>query len=276
MADPVKIETKAEAQACLDAGIELGDAKENPTPHGGHYAIVPDGAKLEMLPEPEFPPRREGTVILADTASFMEFWKRQSDAGSYIYGSIDPAQFTAVFDENSKAQPNWREHRALYTLQHSDEWKTWTGRSGKAFDGNEQFAAWLEENLFDILEPEPALFMDIALSVRVRQDQVFGNKVNLNDGNIVLNYTNAVEGTAGGGSLTIPEIFKISIPVFKGLESPKYTIEARFRYRLNSGRLTLRFDLVRPAKVLEQAFKSMLAEIQEKAETVVLFGLPEA
>uniref|UniRef100_A0A6M3KGA5 Uncharacterized protein n=1 Tax=viral metagenome TaxID=1070528 RepID=A0A6M3KGA5_9ZZZZ len=184
----------------LHAGAATADPKKNPEPHGRAYAVTPPGHTVEYLERPEFPPRRNGTVKLSDTASFLEYWKRQHSADSYIYGSMVPAQFLAVLNEHSgtKAEggADWRDHRALYALQHSDEWNTWTGRSGKPFDGNESFAYWLEENLLDIKSPAPAKFMDIALNMRVKQGQVFGNKVNLNDGNIVLEYTNAVEGSA--------------------------------------------------------------------------------
>lgn len=272
-------EKPSNAQACLDHGTLTGIAKGNPQPHGRAYAVVPEGTKLEYLEAPSFPPRRAGTVKLSDTASFLEYWKRHADQpGAYIYGSMVPAQFLAVLNEHYREHPDWRDHRALYALTHSDEWNTWTARNGKAFDGNESFAYWLEENLFDILTPEPAKFMDIALNIRVRQDQVFGNKVNLNDGNLILQYQNQVEGSVpqpNGEKVAIPERFEISIPVFKGLDSPKYTVEARFRYRLASGKITLRYDLVRPAKVMEQAFKDMLAEIEKEAKTKCLFGTPE-
>ena len=282
MSDTVVKTQKSEAEDCLHAGSMLGTPKANPESHGRSYAIVPEGANLEYLERPEYPPRRTGTVKLSDTASFLEYWNRQSGDNSYIYGSMVPAQFLAVLNEHvnvpSGDKPNWRDHRALYTLQHSDEWNTWIGRNGKPFNGNEEFAYWLEENLFDILSPEPATFMDIALSMRVRQGQVFGKKVNLNDGNIRLEYTNTVEGSAGsstGESLIIPERFEISIPVFQGLNTPKYNVEARFRYRLSNGNLTLRYDLVRPKKTLELAFTYMLSEIQVKAKTIILFGQPE-
>jgi uncharacterized protein YfdQ (DUF2303 family) len=265
--------------AAINAGIALGDPKKNPAPHGGHYAIVPPGAKLEMLPEPGVPPRCKGTVKLSDTASFLEYWKRQSDAASYIYGSMQPIQFLAVFNEHGKELPDWRDHRALYTLQHSDEWNVWMKHNGQPFDGNEGFALWLEEQLLDIVTPEPAVFMDVALNMRVRQGQTFSKKVNLNDGNIVFEYANLVEGSGGasptGESLKIPERFEISIPVFKGLDAPKYMIEARFRYRLSGSALKIQYELIRPAKVMEQAFKSMLDTIQTEAKTLVLFGLPE-
>jgi uncharacterized protein YfdQ (DUF2303 family) len=278
MADPVVKPKRSEAEDCITAGTVIGNAKTNPETHGRSYAIVPEGAKVEYLERPDYPLRRHGTVKLSDTASFLEYWKRQSSGYSYIYGSMKPAQFLAVLNEHDKDCPDWRDHRALYTLEHSDEWTVWTKRNAQPFDGNEAFAYWLEENLFDIKDPEPATFMDIALSIRVRQGQVFGKKVNLNDGNIVLDYANNVEGTAGGLTgerIQIPERFEISIPVFKGLDTPKYTVEARFRYRLQGGNLTLRYDLVRPHKVIEQAFKDLLSKIQTEAGTQVLFGTPE-
>ena len=266
--------------AALTAGKQLGAHKTNPHPHGTAYAIVPKDCDLVYLREPAYPPRRVGTVKLADAESFLEYWKRQSGSDSYIYGSMQPAQFLAVFNEHTtkavNGEGNWRDHRALYTLQHSDEWMVWTKRSGQPFDGNETFAYWLEENLFDISKPDPAKFMDVALNIRVKRGEVFGNKVNLTDGNLVLEYANQVDAQAGaGGKLAIPEKFEISLPVFKGLESPKYTVEARFRYRLNSGQLSLRYDLVRPAKVVEKAFKDLLETIQKVSKTTVLFGSPD-
>lgn len=263
----------------LVAGEAIANPKTNPHEHGRAYAIVPLGHKLEYLDKPDFPPWRAGTVKLTDTASFLEYWRRQSLKVSYIYGSMVPAQFLAVLNEHAALRPGWRDHRALYTLQHSDEWVTWIGRNGKAFDGNEAFAVWLEENLLDILSPDPAQFMGIALNMRIRSGQVFGKRVSLKDGAINLEYHNTVDGSGGssptGENLAIPEKFEISIPVFRGLDSPRYTVEARFRYRLNGGALSLRYDLVRPAKVVEAAFKAMLEEIETAAGTKVLWGTPE-
>lgn len=300
---------EGDIEAAIAAGTAIGDPKVNPHEHGPAYAIIPLGHKIEYIERPKYPPRRSGTVKLSDTASFLEYWRRQSEPISYIYGSMVPAQFLAVFDEHAKGDsgvatrvtptttalgkdcqpiersegqsiggPNWRDHRALYTLQHSDEWATWMARNGKPFEGNEAFAIWLEENLLDILSPDPATFMDIALNMRVRQGQVFGKRVNLKNGAINLEYHNTVDGSGGssptGESLAIPEKFEISIPVFAGIDSPRYTVEARFRYRLNGGALSLRYDLVRPAKVVEEAFKVMLEEIEGATGIKVLWGTP--
>jgi len=275
MADPIAKPQHSEAEDCLHAGSMLGTPKTNPESHGRSYALVPDGAKVEYLEQPEFPPRRSGTVKLHDASSFLEYWKRQSDDDSYIYGSMQPAQFLAVFNDHTTESPGWRDHRALFQLQHSKEWMEWTKRSGQPFNGNEAFAIWLEENLLDIVEPDPAKMMDIALNFRVNQSAAFGNAVRLQDGNVNLSYTNAVDAKAGAGQIQIPETFWIEIPVWVGLDAIKYKVEARFRYRLAAGVLALRFELVRPHKVIEESFKSMLADIQEKTGTTVLFGTPE-
>lgn len=280
-------EKLSDAQACIDAGkaVNVGAARQNPHPHSKSYALVPKDHELVYLERAEFPLRRSGTVKLSDTASFLEYWKRQSNAMSYVYGSMEPAQFLAVFNEHhkgdsteNKSGADWRDHRALYTLAHSDEWTKWNEKDGQPFVGNETFAEWLEENLLDIKKPEPAKFMEIALNMRVQQGQRFGNKVNLTNGNMVLEYQNIVDGSSqssAGAKIAIPEKFEISIPVFKGLDAKRYTIEARFRYRLVNGSLQLRFDLVRPVNVFEAAFKEMLADIEKAAKTKVLFGTPE-
>lgn len=269
--------TTGDIAVAIEAGMALAEPHSNPHPHGEAYAIVPANAALVYLAKPVAPPHRSGTVKLDDDASFLEYWKRQFDPTSYIYGSLQPAQFVAVFNEHSRDAANWRNHRAVLTLNHSKEWEVWNGRNRQPFDGNEAFAIWLEDNLVDIVAPEPGKFMDIALNFRVKQGQVFGKAIRLQDGNIDLAYANAVEGGAPNetGKLTMPEMFTINIPVWQGLESLPYRVDARFRFRLQAGALQIRYELVRPHKVVEQAFKDCLNKIESAAGTTVLFGTPE-
>lgn len=271
--------TENEIKSALLAGTAIAKPQANPHPESRAYAMVPDGHKIEYLDREDFPTRRRGTVELDDADSFLEYWKRQAIAdGSYIYGSMQPAQFVAVLNEHSKDQADWRDHRAVLTLKHSQEWLTWAGRDRKAFDGNEAFALWLEDNLPDIIKPEPAQFMDIALNFRVQQGQFYGKSVRLQDGNVKLDYTNNVEASGGpstvAASMSIPESFTIRVPVFQGLDAKMYEVEARFRFKLQSGALSIRYELVRAHKVIEQAFKECLEEIQTAAATRVLFGRP--
>ena len=275
----LEIPINSAAQDCIEAGQQLGMARANPHPESRGYAVVPAGSELVYLERQAAPVRRTGTVKIHNASSFIEYWNRQKiDKRSYVYGAMSPAQFLAVFNEHAIDEPNWRDHRAVFQLQHSKEWLEWTKRSGQPFQGNEAFAVWLEENLLDIIKPEPGKMMDIALNFRVNQSAAFGNAVRLQDGNVDLSYTNQVDVSAGsskGGKIQIPETFWIEIPVWTGLDAKKYQIEARFRCRLNSGQLALRFELVRPHKVIEASFKEMLEDIQKATKTVVLFGTPE-
>ena len=276
--ETLEIPINSDAGACIEAGQQLGLPRENPHPESPGYAVLPEGSTLVYLEREDNPVRCRGTVKLHDARSFIEYWKRQSDTASYIYAAMSPAQFVAVFNEQHAILPNWRDHRAIFSLQHSKEWMEWTKRSGQPFDGNEAFALWLEENLLDIIRPEPAKMMDIALNFRVNQAAAFGNAVRLQDGNVDLTYTNEVHANAGsskGGKISIPETFWIEIPVWSGLDAKQYKVEARFRYRLSGGRLSIRFELVRPHKVIEASFKDMLADIEKATKSLVLFGTPE-
>lgn len=226
----------------------------------------------------ETPPRKKGLVKLHDGPSFLEYWTRQRTDGSAIYGNLKPAQFLAVFDDHTTA-PAYRGHRALFLLTHSTEWTTWKDQSGVQFKGNEEFGEWLENQIPDIAnDPVPgAKLLEIALNMRVQSNASFGNRARLANGHLEFQYTNNVEGQAAVGpdTIAIPEEFAIDIPVWSGIDPKKYRIDVRFRYRLNSGRLTIWYELVRPHKVLEQAFKDVLDVIEAGANTTVLFGTPE-
>lgn len=261
--------------SAIDSGIKLGEPRKNPNENGGAYAIIPENCTLQYLANPPFPKRRSGVVKMEDASSFLEYWKRQADDKSYIYGSLTPAKFSAVFNEHAVGKPNWRDHRAVLTLSHSQEWQTWIGKNRQPFNGNEEFATWLEDNLIDIVNPDPAKFMDIALNFKVSQAQNFAKAVNLANGMIDLTYANAVEASGGAGKVQIPGEFIISIPVWQGLDAVKYEVTARFRYTLSSGSLKIRYELVRPHKIIERAFKDCLDTIEQAAKTKVLFGSPE-
>lgn len=265
--------------SALLAGSALGNARQNPHPDSPAYAIVPPGHELAYLTREDAPHHVSGTVAMNDTESFLEYWKRQSSAGqSYIYGSMEPGQFVAVLNEHGLQDPDWRDHRCVYKLEHSREFRTWAAQDRKAFDGNEAFALWLEDNLVDITDPEPSRMMELALNFRVKQINNFGKVLRLQDGNVQLEYTSEVDGNSSGvskaESMKMPELFKIRIPVFKGLQATVYDFEARFRFRLLSGSLKIWYELVRPHKVVERAFKDMLGEIEKGADTKVLFGTP--
>lgn len=227
----------------------------------------------------ERPQRKTGTVKVDDAESFNAYYGIHGN-GAPVYAKIAPARFIAVLNDHTKDGTGHRDHRLDFTLAHSQEWMTWTKHNGRdaAFGSNEAFALFLEDNAPDIVKPDPAAMLAIALNFRVKADVAFSIAQRLEDGNVELGFSNTVQGSAtgaGGGKVKIPETFHIEVPVFAGLNAPRYKVEARFRYRLADGKLTLWYELVRPAKVVEKAFADIWESIKKATKAPILLGTPE-
>jgi len=287
--DKDALNTRDDAPAVVEAA-ELGRriAVATATPRRGSYqdagefVILKDSDGNEAIVpinfHAPFPTRRTGTVQLHDAESFLAYWAEQQEGG-HIFAAMKPAvKFTAVLNDHTQHGPGHRDHRAEFTVTHSPEWHIWTGRSGrdKAFASNEELALFFQDNLPDIVRPRAADMLKIATSFRLTQDVAFTAVQRLQDGNMSLGYSANVSATAGDpdAALTIPEEFLINIPVFAGLKAPCYPVEARFRYRMADKKAVLWYELVRPAKVIEQAFADLVAQIDQDANTKILFGNP--
>lgn len=236
--------------------------------------------KVEWLDKvAEQPHRKTGSVKLNDAESFIAYYALHSE-GAPVYATLQPAQFVAVLNDHTKTEAGYRDHRSIFKVAHSPEWESWTKHngSGAAFNSNESFALFLEENALDIVKPDAAQMLQIALNFRVNADVRFSTSQRLQDGNVELAFANVVNASAGstaGGKLKIPETFTIEIPVFAGLNAKKYKVEARFRYRLREGSLSLWYELIHSRKAMEQAFKDIWAQIEKATKATILHGTPE-
>lgn len=278
-------EATTDTAAAVLAGTLLGEFKKNPdeeSPTAG-FIMVPPGADATKVDRPALPFRRKGIVKLDDVNSFVDYFKRYENAPTTnIYGSLDPANFTAIFndtlrnnDEVSTGAANWRDFGCSYTPKYSKEFNTWNSKNNNKFVGNEDFALWLEDNLVDVIEPSNGRLMDLALNFKVNSNASFSNPIRLQDGNTEFNFTNTVEGSSqitGQGKVSIPEKIKILIPVFDGRDAPHYEFEARFRYRLGGTTLSIWYELIRPHKVVEEAFTDMVELIEKETAQTILYG----
>lgn len=295
-----------DVQAAINAGIDIGkqraDAKTPNYPHAKPYIILLDekGAeRVEFLSTVfEQPDQRTGKVRLDDGPSFIAYFNRYKVPGeSAIYAKMSPLAFVGVLDDHQHREQvpgdrsmekaatvatvdsgaRFREFRAIFTPALSPEWTTWTGKDRKDFTGTTEFAYFLEDNFPDIAQPAGAELMELALNFRVNQQVSYRSAQRLQDGHVEFQYANIVTGGGEGqaGSQKMPEVFKITVPVFAGIDAPRYEVDARFRYKVKDGALFLRYELVRPHKVLEQAFQDLWRSIGEKTSTTILLGVPE-
>lgn len=263
--------------AALAAGAALAQPRQNPEPHGAAYTVVPPGYEVAELPRLGQPLHPKGMVKLRDAASFIQYVNDHANSDSRIFATLDPARFLAVFDEflcdpdyalGMEGQANWREFRAEFAVPPSREWLLWNAANRKHMS-QLGFAEFLQDNLPDVVQPSGAELLEVSLQFEASQSGQFISAQRLQDGshNLVWKADNS------GDTVKLPEFIRLAIPVFEN-EAPR-DIDARLRYRVKDGVLAIWFELVRPHKVLEAAFRQTWDRIKAETKCVILLGTPE-
>jgi uncharacterized protein YfdQ (DUF2303 family) len=225
----------------------------------------------------EAPHRKTGTITAHDAAAFAHFFKIHGAGVPQIYASLSPVKFTAIINDHLQASAGYRDFRCEYPVNHSPEWMAWMNHNGKkaAFTSTEEFALFIEQNGPDFVSPDASKMMEMVLNFRIRQGVHYDDVQRLQDGQLELTYrvTNQAV-TAKGNKITIPESFKLRLRVWDGPESKMYPINAAFRYRLSEGQLTLWYELERPKRLVESAFRDLWTDIEKETKAKVLYATP--
>ncbi|MFM0218243.1 YfdQ family protein [Paraburkholderia caledonica] len=270
------------AAAILAAGTSLAGPQKSPLNDGVPFVVVPEGYKVEHLDErDENPARATGVVKLRDANSFVTYFNRQKRTESLIYASLDPAKILGVIDDHlaydealsvdhSGHGANWRAYRVEFAVPASREWKTWTGKDRQPMTQLE-LAELIEDNLPDIVSPDGSTMLSVALNFEASKEGNFVSATRLQDGST--NFVWKEDVNATGNKIAMPSQITLSIPVFEN--GAPYSVDARIKYRVQNGTLKIWYELVRPHKVLEAAFRAIWSQIEEQTETKILLGSPE-
>jgi len=253
---------------------------------GSDIVIWPD-KKIESLERfADRPLRKRAFVRLTDTVSFSHYVREHAQFGTALFGDQNKPSVLAVIDYHEPRNdltvasdqpaspldnvPNWGEHRAELVLAQTIEWKRWISNSGAQLT-QVQFAEMLEDNLPDIIDPVGASLLEIAQTLQAKNDVGFRSAVRLSNGQHQLTYVENLQATAGvDGNLEVPERIKLALAPFEG--APKYEVVARLRYRITAGKLSFSYQLERPHKIVEAAFKDVRAAIESATGKVVVLG----
>lgn len=261
--------------SALKAGRDLAPKLiTNPLKDGLPFVVLrdPDGTEFLAYIDPTkrtLPPQRiERSMKVGDVPSLLEYWQTYANDSSRMYATKE--RIIGVIDEHTKDKPAYTDHRVVLEFTHSPEWKEWIGHNKRAFQGTQALAEFIENNIFDFRQPEGARMLEIAANFSVTQNASYGKAMRMQDGNIRLHYTNDVNAQSSAGEQTIPDQFKIFIPVHAGLNATGYEIDARFRYRLKGTELSLWYELIRPEKVLDQALIDIIQVIESETEKPVI------
>lgn len=248
-------------QTFVADAIAAGTQMAGFDPENDEAVMLPDGYRLEDLEQYRQSPRRtRQNVTIHNAADFTSYVNRFKNDATTVYADLSATRFTAVIDHPEKDAPAWGQHRATYACPHSRSWKTWSGTDGKRM-AQQDFAKFIEDNLPDIQEPNGSDILTVSRTLEAKKKVDFQSGVRLDNGEVQITYNEDIQGTAGKGTIEIPEVFKLGIPVFEG--GDHYALDARLRYRINDGQLVMWFDLLRPERLLEDAFAQTMASIKE-------------
>lgn len=227
--------------------------------------IIPADMKvvdLNNLVEQQLPNPRHliERVELLTEESFIEYYNRYATENSTIFVNDKDSTLTAVFDyHESSGQAKWKRHAAHYKCPKTKEWSAWMEFNNKKLE-QEAFALFIEENIKEIIEPDGATMLQIASTLKASSSTDFRSAIRLDNGEVQFNYTEKIEGQAGvTAQLQIPEKIKLIVAPF--MKGNAYEMEARFRYRIASGGLTMWYTLIRPHVFVDDAFNDVVSKI---------------
>ncbi|MGL4575065.1 MAG: DUF2303 family protein [Burkholderiaceae bacterium] len=270
---PAGSDARLSKKLMFDTGAAMSKPVQNPDQHGAHYVVVPEGYKVQTLPQRESPKHPRSKVNLRDAKSFIQYVTDHADENTRIYATVDPAVFLAVIDDH-KGLPDpqvagWREFRAEFKVPASREWKLWNGSDRKQLT-QLAFAEFLQDNLPDVIEPDGASLLEMSLNFEASSKGQFVATQRLQNGSHDLQWR---ADNDAGGTIKLPEQIALQIPVFEN-ESPSLQ-HARLRYRVKEGVLTIWYELIRPHKTLEAAFQDAWKRIADGTSVPILLGTPE-
>lgn len=218
------------------------------------------------------PTRKRGTVTVYDAASLNMVIADNSDAGNvviYLDRDLNNPRIVAVLNDCGANGPGWRDFRAEIAFRQTPQWQKWKAIDGKMMP-QASFAEFIEENLSDIADPPGASMLEIVTYLEATRTVNFKSAVRLSNGAIQLHNAEDIDAKVGSGRIEVPETFTLGLRPFLGTEP--YSIPARFRFRIQDGKLHLGFKLQRVEDLMQQLIDDVVAKIERGANVSIIEG----
>lgn len=276
----MKENTPNESQVTARVGLSSNEAQDSllaslrSTPQtigaGIPYVVVPAGFEIKALERLMVAPvRTRAKADFVNVASFASYVGARKEDRTIVTADEKGASVTAIIDYHHERAAAFGEHVVTLKLTPTDEWAAWQTANGKRMSQH-QFAEFIENNLPDIASPTGAEVLEVAKSLAIDKKVNFLSSTRLQDGNREFVYQESQEASAAKGTLRVPETFTLGLAPFLG--AAKYSLVARLRFRIEEAKLVLWYDLLRPHKVVEDAFNSVVAQLEVGLKLTILRG----
>lgn len=239
------------------------------------FVFVPRNFELVDKTDPfKLPPRIEQKLVVDDRASLVAYVNRFLDERSVILADFDSGSVTARLDwhtsnmladeEALRAQPC--RHTATLALRPSEEFKRWSKVQGELM-AQAEFAAFLEENAVDIVDPEPGVMIEISRDLEATQGASFKSSTRLENGDRGFIFETE---TRVRGEVKVPREFVLRIPLYHGEDA--VDLRCAFRWRFSGGGLAMGFEWRRVEYQRRAHFTLLATAVAEATGCPVFFG----
>lgn len=243
--------------------------------------ILQKDQKLETIPalhEVPLPDHIRQVVKIVELESFVAYVKQFATATTRIFGSIgsNAANFTAIlnYHEGGKeARPQHSSHKANYSPPFSEEFAAWFAGNAK-LNTQETLLEHIRRWGFVITSHTEADLIELISSLEFSSQGQFASKIERTRGGRELTYNETVEGQGqmAGKKVTVPDGIVMKLPIFQG--GKEYEVAADLLYRVQSGRLSIAWELKRVQKVIGDAVKDLVKDVEAGTGISVFVGSP--
>lgn len=246
------------------------NAKETTIP----YAVIPEGYEIASLEEFVIDENQiKQTVQVNSVSSFIAYISRFKNDRSVIFANVDKTVFQGSLDYHlDPATPDKLTHTVYYSCPKSKEWLAFTNANKTAMDQLE-FAVFIEQNINciapvsdDYPGPSGSELLEMVLAFEETRKSEFKAVQRLSDGTFQVSYSDEKQGSK---NTQIPQ--KISLALSPFHNGKVYQVDARIRYRLRDGSLKLWYELIDPEKVVEDAFNTIMVDLEAQLPDVPVY-----
>lgn len=209
------------------------------------------------------PGRKTGHYRVTDAAAFVGYLAKHGHGNTEVWANVNSGTVRAVINAHGGevSGAGHEDHTVTLHLATTDDWKHWTERDGKLVP-QLAFAEFVEDHLPNFVTPSAADMLELAQTFQATTKVDFASSQRVKSGETQLTYQETGSASAGKkGNLAIPDTFTIALQPFEN--GPAYKVQARFRYRITDGTLTLGYRLTRPQDVRKTAFDEVVAGIHD-------------
>lgn len=284
MPAPKKIEDveqpeRGDMQSVIDAAQAAVELRPLSTEHGGYgvVAIVPPGAAVQELSSlvNYDPPYVSEHIAVSEPASFLDYFSRFKTTRSVVMcvkpNAFDNEQpgFLGIIDYHDPAGKAGRgSHRVVLNPVYTEQWKFWRSVCNQSSIPQATLVQILEEHYDDVVTPPGAQLQEIVAKFRQTKSVHFRSEPRLSDGQMIYEYVEDIKSEGGaGGSMLVPVMIELAIPVFMG--GDKFRVPCFFRHRTHEGKLVFSIAMKLRHEIEDAAFEQMLSAVRAGLDSSV-------